>query len=534
MKNIIYIICTLALVATGCTKLLDQKPFAKANGESFWLTSSDAEKGIMGCYALFRDVAANGKLFEYGDLTTNLWKRPWNAGADFFYYPGNYTTVSAVEREWATFGWENYQDWTDFYKVVNYTNVAIERIAQMPLSAFGNNQSLKNKYLGEAYFMRGLTYLYLVRIWGDVPLSLTAIESTDQAIDASGAAITLPRTGEITVLKQALNDAGKAIGLMGYSSGGDAGWGIRASKAAAQALEAHIALWIASRGAPGEADAHLKICTNAIDSIMSYGNYSPVAYGVDADVKNMFVGKSSEAIFELNVSVADKETFRIGNVFGLEGKTALFPTNNEFDNNYNKVYWISYSTKNFLYENGVTTADKRANLFFRSWSSTRTEPAHDNPGLWPQITCLKKFENMVEDPQKEPGETRAFFANSNIPIFRYSEIILLGAEAYAKAGNPAKAKELLFITRNRAGIGAVTAPDSELLNEVMKERRRELIGEGQLFFDCIRNNNFENVAAMNADRVLKKGYFWPVRYRNIRKNTALVQTPYWIGKVYDN
>ena len=141
---------------------------------------------------------------------------------------------------------------------------------------------------------------------------------------------------------------------------------------------------------------------------------------------------------------------------------------------------------------------------------------------------------MTEDDQALNGEFRAFFANSNVPIFRYTGLILLGAEAYAKKGNYGKAKELLQMIRDRAGFGLPSVPDMELVTEILKERRRELIGEGHIFFDQLRNNQFEGVSAMSPLRIQRNGYFWPVRYQNIRKNPALEQTSYWIGNVLDN
>ena len=523
----------LGLVLTGCTKLLDQEPYARANGDTFWETANDAEKGVAGTYALLRDALADGRLFEYGDLTTDLFRKGWNAGNDKFYLPGE-LSVTSSSREWASAGMENpFQDWTGFYKVVNFSNVAIRRIGAMPEAAFGNDVSRKNKLLGEAHFLRGLAYFMLARIWGDVPLVTDPIESTEQSIDAEGNPVKLARSAEKDILQLVFSDATKAISLLSYGTVGSVQWGIRANKASAQALEAHAALWIASRTEPDKKDQFIDVCTKAIDSIMTLGNYTLAAYVTDTEVKNMFKGKSTEAVFELNISPEDAETFRIDNGNGLEGKTALFPTR-ELDNNYNRVYWIPLAKKALLYEGGATTTDRRANLFLRAWNSSRTEPAHDNPALWPEVTCLKKFENMVADDQATAGEYRAFFAGSNIPIFRLSELVLLAAEAHAKKNNTARAKELLLLIRQRAGLNQVTVPDSELVTEVLKERRRELIGEGHIFFDYIRNNSFPDVSAMNATRISRKGYFWPVRYNNIRKNPALVQTSYWIGKVFDN
>ena len=72
----------------SCHDLLDQEPISRAIGDTFWETEADVEKGIAGNYALLRDALANGVLFQYGDLTADLFRKGWNAGNDAFYLPG--------------------------------------------------------------------------------------------------------------------------------------------------------------------------------------------------------------------------------------------------------------------------------------------------------------------------------------------------------------------------------------------------------------------------------------------------------------
>ena len=532
-QNILYIFFSASLLMVSCHDLLDQEPISRAIGDTFWETEADVEKGIAGNYALLRDALANGVLFQYGDLTADLFRKGWNAGNDAFYLPGDYSTATSNQREWGSPSMWDFQDWTRFYKVINFSNVAINRIANMPLSAFGNNERARDRYLGQAYFIRGLTYFLLVRIWGDVPLINRAVDATEQAIDEDGNPVEVPRSPEKEVLELALDDGKRASSLLRYGNPADFEWGIHANKGSAQALEGHVALWIASRADQGQASLYLDIATAAIDSLMAFGNYTLSSYADEQTIKDVFVGQSGEAIFELLISANHDESFRIDQGQGIEGLTALYPTR-ELDNNYNRVYWLPFEKKTDVFEDGVSTTDPRADLFFRAWTSTRTEPARDNPGLWIDVTCLKKFENMTEDDQALNGEFRAFFANSNVPVFRYTGLILLGAEAYAKKGNYSKAKELLKMIRDRIGLDMPSVPDTELVLEILRERRRELIGEGHIFFDRVRNNHFEGVSAMSPVRIERNGYFWPVRYRNIRKNPALEQTSYWIGKVSDN
>ena len=57
--------------------------------------------------------------------------------------------------------------WEDLYKTINVTNIALQQIPSIEM-----DQDLKNRFLGECHFIRGLMYFELVRMFGDVPMSL--------------------------------------------------------------------------------------------------------------------------------------------------------------------------------------------------------------------------------------------------------------------------------------------------------------------------------------------------------------------------
>lgn len=79
-----------------------------------------------------------------------------------------------------------------------------------------------------------------------------------------------------------------------------------------------------------------------------------------------------------------------------------------------------------------------------------------------------------------------------IPIIRLSEIYLTAAEAAFKTGDKALAAEYLndlmskrygdYTTKQKVDAGTVT------LDKILLERRKELVGEGQRYFDALRNN----------------------------------------------
>ena len=76
---------------------------------------------------------------------------------------------------------------------------------------------------------------------------------------------------------------------------------------------------------------------------------------------------------------------------------------------------------------------------------------------------------------------------NNIPLFRLSEVYLNAAEAAVKGGEQDKAYTYLDAIVNRAN-PTKHAASPVTLEAVLKERRKELVGEGHRFFDAMRNN----------------------------------------------
>jgi hypothetical protein len=85
------------------------------------------------------------------------------------------------------------------------------------------------------------------------------------------------------------------------------------------------------------------------------------------------------------------------------------------------------------------------------------------------------------------GKTGTQIPLANIPILRLSEVYLNGAEAAVKLGDPTAATYVETIAK-RANPATSESFASVDLDRVLKERRKELVGEGHRFFDLLRNN----------------------------------------------
>ena len=79
---------------------------------------------------------------------------------------------------------------------------------------------------------------------------------------------------------------------------------------------------------------------------------------------------------------------------------------------------------------------------------------------------------------------------NNYMVFRLSEVYLIAAEAGLKAGGEYRSPALSYLNDivSRANPDKSVSDAEFTLDRVLKERRKELVGEGHRYFDALRNN----------------------------------------------
>jgi hypothetical protein len=278
------------------------------------------------------------------------------------------------------------------------------------------------------------------------------------------------------------------------------------------------------------ATTYISDAVTRLEDVVSMGRYSLVSYSSPDAVFNMYKGQSSEAVFEINISSDQNETYRVDNG-GIEFLTCKLPSldGDDSKDRTSSINFIPFSQKQYIFPE--YPQDIRANLFFDAWDSPYDEPYSDVSQTATdrnKVTWMTKFANFVVDPQRQWNEYVAYFAEANIPVFRYTGIKLLLAEAYVKNNEPGKAIPIINEIRSRAGLDDFAG--SDVLGEVLQQRASELIGEGKIFFDCVRNDRFPPTSTMTPDRYAQQGYYWPVSSNVLTTNKKVFQTPYWNGK----
>jgi len=358
-----------------------------------------------------------------------------------------------------------------------YTQIAIANttVAAMRSSALPG----KNRWLGEALFLRALMYYYLVNIYGDVPLAL----GTDYQVNNK-----LSRLPQSDVYKQVVADLKEAQTLLGkdyvdFNGNTTTTSRARPNLAAATALLARVYLYLGD-------------WQNAEDQSTTV--ISDPAYALEA-LNNVFLVNSKENIW--GIVPPSNASFRV-----LDPQYYIFvPGSNVVTSQVN----VSLSP---LLVNSFETGDLR----LASWVDTITIGT-------PAVKYYYAFKYKVKDNQTAAKET--------LSLLRLAELYLIRAEARAQRNNLGGAISDLNTVRTRGGLtGTGAVSQSDLLTAIAKERRVELFTEqGHRFFDLKRTGAIDavmsNVSPQKGSNWTSYMQFWPIPTQETLTNPKLTQTP---------
>ncbi|WP_443938725.1 RagB/SusD family nutrient uptake outer membrane protein [Pedobacter sp. MW01-1-1] len=487
-KLTLYICCAIGIgLVSSCKKFLDQQPISVSTDITFWKNESDADKAVAAGYALIRKTLnkSNGLAFyAYGDLPT-----------DEFASANSYRFDNIARIEWAISVpaaetgdlMMQMRRYDTFYSAIDQANRCIKFIPTIPDDKFAST-TVKNNYLGEAYFLRAFNYFYMTRIWGDVPL-VTETGNITQAVD-------IPRSKADEVIAQCISDLNTAIGLLTWQYSNSGNRAVRANKGAAYALLAHVYAW----------KGDYQNCNLTIDNIISQNFYQ---YVNRDNYLSIYKGKSTEGIFE--IAQSDENEGSTGGIANYTLKNPYLTTNTG-----NAIFGLNTNTLTTLFSN---TADKRYTTAFALTNST--DPI-----------CIKYSNITYVTGQNVITPV----AKNNIIIFRLADIKLLKAEALAALNQFDQAKTALNEVRALAGLGTYTGTNDALFESIIDERGRELFLEGHRFYDLVRLGKKTGilkfgVEKMNASDFAAGKYYWPLDPALMNINKKLTQTPFWSSRL---
>ncbi len=514
--KIISLLIVICFAGVSCKKYINQAPITSTYGAEFWTSQQSVEQATLAMYGQLRSsLRKDRSYFINGDLASGIFEASypnwWNYSPISTHNPysgGNFNFSYVPYLE------PSLQNWSRFYQLIAQCNLILQNVPQMSTSLF-TSESIKKAYLGEALFMRSYAYFYMIRVWGD-PVYVTR---TYNDVDY-GKIPPIARTPEATVLDSCIADLKKASGYLNFS-GGDPVQSIRANKGSVYALLAHMYAW-----RHDYANAH-----NACMEVINNGGYSLEPMNT---YTNIWKGQSSsESIFELSMQYNPNDpNFKTQYTQGDDNSINWAEANFDFFgntflkgpivDNVNSSSWISLSG-GFVDQFFDTTNDARYKAILKSVPAANSDPAG---------YLMLKYSNFN---YQQPDSKSYPYINNNLVLFRLSDIILLDAEALASTGDLEGARTDLAKTEDRAGITEYQNPTNQydMLDEVVIERGRELIGEGWWFYDLIRTEPTQGwleYVGYQSDRVspANKGYYWPLDMGTLfPQDNLLTQNTWW-------
>lgn len=470
---------------------LEEQLYGVPTPQGFVKTEADAGFIVNGAYANFQDF------FSYKSSTVGL---VLYSGDDFTFTGTVGFNGAGVWLNRLFTSSDNYVNntWNSYYSGINKANSVIETVAPVT----GISQEVRDKINGEMTFLRAFSYYNLVRLFGAVPISVTATKPGDSFYKS--------RQPVDSVYAQIFRDLKNANSkCVPFSKQPTAEFG-RATKGAAQAMLAQAYLTYANycdlNSKPADAQIYYQQAVAWADSVILSKEYTLLSNYADLYDVTKEKGAYNEVIY--GIQFTRDPLASAASSKGSEWAFYTQPTErwgvcgNQLPkgNGAGTLRIQPWFVEQYF--TGEYTKDYRAEVsFLTSWKGYDSKGNPRTYKTFPVVANdsagLVRYNMSYLDKYKDPKGIDQRNHENDFFIIRYSEIFLIKAEALNELGRTYEAyapfNELRKRARGANGIARTTPADlTDGLDKenfrlaIFNERGLELVGEGQRFFDMVR------------------------------------------------
>ncbi len=510
MRNIISFLLSalLVFVFPSCKKqVLEVEPEGQESIEKLFTSTDGAIQAINAAYERFGMLGSGeAALFHYLEEKSD---NAYHGRSNFEWdrYTENSITAGIAES------------WSSFFINIQRANTVLGRLKNVPFKPAEITNKLPESIEGQAYFIRALSYFWLVQLWGDVPLYTTEIIDPQSEAKA--------RTKTLDVYNQIKSDLDLAIQKLPLKTQLNNSKGFekfRASKGAANALKAEVHLVLGEWQAAADA-ANAAIISNEF-SLYSTANYIRNFQGLDEN--------GIESVFEIQYSADNPAP--LGILFNGQTNWHGYPGLVFGQARFGSPATDDLQTIPFVGVRGdglsqaFEAGDIRKAVAISTYGNRPNPINSAGPSIW---LCNKYYvSNLISER-----------SNVNLPLIRYSKVLLTRAEALNELG-AANATATSIINnqiRSRAGLPALTTTvtdnQSSMRNAILNERRVEFCFEVQRYFDLLRTGTLVNQiqvkqgVTVNPVRITKHPitnkdiYLLPIPQNERDNNSKMTQNP---------
>jgi hypothetical protein len=471
-KPISFLMLLVAIFLGSCKKNIEvDAPYTSFTGANVFTTDATAISAVT---AMYTKLGSAGPSIEGAPIQTVNFYTGLSSD-EFTLYPGNSATLSSIYKNDLTVSTAPLL-WQQFYQNIYLTNSCVEGLT----SSNSLTDAVRQQLLGEAKFMRAFYYFYLVNLYGDVPLVVSANYKLNSVMS---------RTPSSNVWQQIITDLIEAKDLLNTNfveadvvTTSASTERVRPNKWTATAFLARVYLYTADY-ANAEAQATEIINNSSLFSLSTLNN---------AFLKDPALNK--EAIWQIQTVSSGWNTNDA--VVSILPATGPAVTTNPLSLNKRLVYSFEANDQRKInWIKGIKVGTDSFYYAFKYKSATLNAPVTEY----------------------------------NI-VFRLAEQYLVRAEARAQQNNVGGAQDDLNTIRTRASLPVTTASDkTSLLTAILHERQAELFTEwGHRWFDLKRTNTVDDI--MNVEAPLKGGAWqsfdilYPIPQSELIADVNLTQT----------
>ncbi len=456
----------------SCTDFLEEVPTDRLTDTSFFKNEQDAISSVNGIYAALKTT------YDVNYVSEINMKSDYMDGRGSRVVSASFMTNAVTEGRQATI-------WTDFYRLIGRANIAIKNI---PLVV--EDQTLRDKLLGESYFLRAFSHLAIVRLFGPAPIRVEAIDDLSL--------IPEERAPVAAVLDQIISD--------------------------------------------------LKLAEELIPEITNYGRANKGAIRMALATTYLFQGDYQEAMESAN-AVITSGTYQLeefyGDVFDPDelSEENIFFIRHARESGlqtfvpswYHAADWPEFNGSFFVFLGNRNTfitdwddSDTRKSWNIYDKNTPLTNNAGDTVFIDSEFIHFSKF--------RDPNAISAFELSYHYPIYRLAEAYLIYAEADIREdGNlSATGRDYWNIVRRRAYGRELNTPapeidvpgnltTEELLDELFLERGKEFMGESKRWFDMLRFDKAEETITQAGYTFEPRVLLFPLPIAEINTNDALTE-----------
>jgi len=491
MKKIKYIIIVLSgvLTITSCdTGELELTNPNALSPETFFKNETQVQSSVNASYANLQTRGLYGRNFSFamdlmahdalGNPQLEGNKKPFQ---DFSFNAGN----DIIQYYWES-----------CYLGISRANFVLDnadKINALPASVL--SQERKNKYLGEAHFLRAYYYFLLVKRFGDIP-----IYKTNTIVGNARS----PKAEVYALIEEDLVFASQNLLDKGSEAAG------RANKGAAFAYLGKVLLY-------------QKKYDQALAALNQVTGYSLEDKG---NFYNNFMEETEhgkESIFEIEFDEKNGTGDQWGAVGDSQGTG--FEESTLRGQEYGNLSWYNVYPSDELLDAYEVGDNRFGDTFYVPGSSylkgTKVMVASNfttSAGI--RRAGWKKYQNYYT---REDEATRS---SINFKVMRYADVLLMKAECENQRDGGSQAAAIAYIqqVRDRANLTTAITPTKEaVFAAIVHERQVEFAGEQSRFDDIIRWG-IASTVLQGTGFTAGKSELWPIPNRETSSNPKIKPT----------